>query len=276
MDSHSAQERQLYRIALELEYDGSPYCGWQRQMSPELPSIQGQLEQALSSIAGNQIIVSCAGRTDKGVHASGQVVHFDTPVDRGVKAWVKGTNSLLPAQIRVTWARKVPLEFHARFSATSRRYFYLIYESRIRSAHFDCLATQVPFELDVEAMHQAAQHLLGEHDFSAFRASGCQSSTPWRSIHWMNVVRWNRFIVVDVQANAFLQHMVRTMVGMLLEVGRGVESTDWAKELLQSRDRTAGAKTAPPNGLYFVRANYSAEYNLPESSLGPIFLQHYP
>ncbi|MBT8147563.1 MAG: tRNA pseudouridine(38-40) synthase TruA [Gammaproteobacteria bacterium] len=276
MDSQSTQERQLYRVALGLEYDGSPYCGWQRQLAPELPSIQHQLEQALSRIVSEPTKVFCAGRTDKGVHASGQVVHFETPVDRGKKAWVTGTNSLLPASIRVRWAHDVPPEFHARFSATYRRYLYLINESRIRSAHIDHLVTHVPFQLDVQGMHEAGQFLLGEHDFSSFRAAGCQSNTPWRCINWLNIRRRNRFIVVDIKANAFLQHMVRNIVGALLEVGRGTESAGWVKELLESRDRTAGAVTAPANGLYFVRAGFPAEYDLPESTLGPIFLQPYP
>lgn len=276
MDSHSSQERPLHRIALELEYEGSNFCGWQRQASPELPSIQGQLEQALSRIADEPVGVHCAGRTDRGVHASGQVVHFDSPVDRGTRAWVVGTNSLLPDTIRVRWSHNVPSEFHARFSATSRRYLYLLYESRIRSSHADRLASQVPCQLDVQAMHEAAGHLLGEHDFSAFRAAGCQSNTPWRFIEWLKVRRRNSFIVIDVQANAFLQHMVRNIVGMLLEVGRGGRPPGWARELLQGRDRTAGAVTAPANGLYLVKVNYPAELQLPDSALGPIFLQPYP
>ena len=265
-----------HRIALELEYDGSSFSGWQRQLAPELPTVQDQLELALSSIANEQISVVCAGRTDKGVHATGQVVHFETTAERAVKAWVVGANSLLPTSIRVKWAVAVPTEFHARFSATSRRYLYLIYQSRIRSSHLDCLATQFPGELDVEAMDKAGKHLLGEHDFSAFRAAGCQSNTPWRCVHWLNVLRKNSFVVVDVQANAFLQHMVRNIVGMLLQVGRGDAPVGWSKELLEGRDRTAGPVTAPSNGLYFVRANYPAKYGFPDSELGPLFLQPYP
>jgi tRNA pseudouridine38-40 synthase len=276
MASQPPQEQHPYRIALELEYDGSSYCGWQRQLSPELPSVQLQLEQALSSVADQPVTVFCAGRTDKGVHASGQVIHFEASLDRGAKAWVVGTNSLLPSSIKIRWAHNVPAEFHARFSATSRRYLYVIYESRIPSAHMDRLVTHVPFELDVAAMHRAGQNLLGEHDFSAYRAAGCQASTPWRSIQWLNVVRKNRFIIVDVQANAFLQHMVRNIVGMLLEVGRGLRHSDWGRELLSSCDRTAGAVTAPARGLYFAKANYPADYGLPSGPLGPIFLQPYP
>jgi len=273
MDDQSSEKQKAHRIALELEYDGSSYCGWQRQLSPELPSVQVHVERCLSSIADEPVTVFCAGRTDKGVHASGQVIHFETNKDRGDKAWVVGVNSLLPASIRVRWAHEVRADFHARFSAISRRYLYLLHESRIQSAHMHQLVTQVPFELDVEAMQRAGQNLLGEHDFSAFRAAGCQASTPWRSVHWLNVVRINRFVVVDVQANAFLQHMVRNIVGMLLEVGRGMQLPDWGRELLISRDRTAGAITAPAQGLYFVKADYPTEFGLPESDLGPIFLQ---
>ena len=276
MNSQPAQDRPVHRIALELEYDGSSFCGWQRQAAPELPTVQDRLEQALSSIVGERIAVFCSGRTDKGVHASGQVVHFDTPIDRGAKAWVVGSNSLLPSAIRVKWAHNVPGDFHARFSAKSRRYLYLLYESRIDSAHFDRYATRVSATLDVRAMHEAGQYLLGENDFSAFRAAGCQSRSPWRAIHWLNVERRNRLVVVDIQANAFLQHMVRNIVGMLLEVGQGAQPPAWAGELLVGRDRTAGAATASARGLFFVRADYPEEFGLPQSPLGPLFLQPYP
>jgi tRNA pseudouridine38-40 synthase len=276
MENQPAPEPALQRVALELEYDGSPFWGWQRQSSPELPTIQARLEEALSSIAASPVSVFCAGRTDRGVHATGQVVHFETPVDRGEKAWVVGSNSLLPPSIRVRWARNVPADFHARFSALARRYLYLIYESRIASAHLTQLASRVPCELDVEAMHRAGQQLLGEHDFSAFRATGCESRTPWRTVQWLNVLRRHGFIVVDIQANAFLQHMVRNIVGMLLEVGRGLQAPGWAAELLAGQDRTAGAMTAPPRGLYLARVSYPADLQFPTGPPGPHFLQPYP
>lgn len=245
-------------------------------VSPRLPTVQGALEEALSRVADSPITVFCAGRTDRGVHATGQVVHFDTPIDRGRKAWTLGTNSSLPLSVRVRWARLVPGDFHARFSAIARRYLYLLYEADVLSSHLFGKATRVAVPLDVDAMHSAAQLLVGEHDFSAFRAAGCQSRTPDRCLHWLRVVRWNRFVVVDVQANAFLQHMVRNIVGMLLEVGKGTQAPGWAGELLRSRDRTAGAMTASPAGLYLVRACYPEPFALPESELGPIFLQPYP
>lgn len=276
MDGQPEQERELHRVALELEYDGSSFCGWQRQLSPELPTVQATLEKALSKIADSPITVFCAGRTDRGVHATGQVVHFDTPVDRGRRAWEKGVNSMLPETVRVRWAQPVPPSFHARFSATARRYLYLIYEADFQSTHLAGKATRITFTPDIEAMQQAGQYLLGEHDFSAFRAAGCQSRTPQRCISWLNVGRRNRFIVVDIQANAFLQHMVRNIVGMLLEVGRGARPALWSLELLRGRDRRLAAKTAPADGLYLVRADYPVAFSLPDSSLGPVFLQPYP
>ncbi len=276
MDGQSARERQFHRIALELEYDGSSFCGWQRQLSPRLPTVQATLEEALSRIADSEVRVHCAGRTDRGVHATGQVVHFDTPVDRGSKAWVRGTNSLLPAAVRVRWAGAVAADFHARFSATARRYLYLLYEADILSSHLHGRATRVRETLDAAAMYRAGQYLVGEHDFSAFRAAGCQSRTACRCISSLKVVRKNRFIVVDVQANAFLQHMVRNIVGMLLEVGKGMQAEAWADELLRSRDRSSGAVTAEPDGLYLVRVCYPGLFQLPESGIGPVFLQPYP
>lgn len=276
MDGQTADARPLYRFALEVEYDGSSYSGWQRQFSPQLPTVQGYLEEALSRVADAPITVFCAGRTDRGVHATGQVVHFESPVERSSKAWVLGTNSGLPVSIRVRWAQPVSVDFHARFSALARRYLYLIYEEDLLSTHLFGRATRVADSLNIEAMQQAGRLLEGEHDFSAFRAAGCQSNSPWRCVHWLRVLHHHRFIVVDIQANAFLQHMVRNIVGMLLEVGKGAREPDWAGELLSGRDRTAGAMTAPAHGLYLVRASYPGQFNLPESSLGPLFLQPYP
>ncbi len=276
MDRPSQATQQRHRIALQLEYDGSEFCGWQRQSSPRLATVQAALEKALGKIADSPIRVFCAGRTDRGVHATGQIVHFETPVDRGEKAWVMGTNSLLPAAVRVRWARPVTDGFHARFSAVSRRYLYLIYEADIATVHLDGRATRVGGTLDIDAMNRAGQHLQGEQDFSAFRAAGCQSSTPWRCLEWLKVTRHGPFVVVDVQANAFLQHMVRNIVGMLFEVGHGKRSPDWAAELLRGRDRTAGPVTAPPQGLYLVKVCYPQRFGLPETSLGPLFLQPYP
>lgn len=263
------------RIALEVEYDGSHFAGWQKQANPQLPTVQGRLELALSKIADSPISLVCAGRTDRGVHATGQVVHFDCGIDRGVKAWVAGTNSLLSADIRVKCAQTMQADFHARFSATARRYCYLIYDAKVAPALLSSQITHVPYALNIEAMEQAAMCLIGERDFSSFRAAGCQSNTPNRCVHWLKVFRKNRYIVVDIQANAFLQHMVRNIVGMLLDVGKGDQNPDWAGELLEARDRTAGGVTAPANGLYLIRVTYPQEHQLPETEMGPSFLQPY-
>jgi len=265
----------VLRFALEIEYDGHGFCGWQKQLSPPLPTVQSCLESAISRVADRDVSVICAGRTDRGVHATGQVIHFESDIDRGEKAWTIGVNSLLPASIRVRQSRVVNASFHARFSALSRRYLYVIYESDIAPALMAHQLTHVRSELDVDAMHLAGQYLLGENDYSAFRAAGCQSKTPYRCVHWLNVKRKGRFIVVDIQADAFLQHMVRNIVGVLLEIGKKLQKPQWARELMQSRDRTLGAITASPCGLYLAEVKYPSEYNLKVSELAPCFLQPY-
>jgi tRNA pseudouridine38-40 synthase len=265
----------LIRIALGVEYDGSQFAGWQKQANPELPTVQFELEAALSKIADHPVTIVCAGRTDRGVHATGQVVHFDVKIDRGVKAWVKGSNSLLPASIAVKWAHAAGEDFHARFSATARRYLYVLYESTIVPALLNNQLSHTPVALDVELMAQAGQYLLGENDFSSFRAAGCQSKSPNRCIHWLKVARVNRFVVIDIKANAFLQHMVRNIAGMLLEVGGEGKPPQWAQELLLLRDRTAGGVTASPNGLYLIEVDYPDQFSLPESESIPSFLQPY-
>ncbi|MBL4820491.1 MAG: tRNA pseudouridine(38-40) synthase TruA [Gammaproteobacteria bacterium] len=276
MQDNNPEEKHTYRIALGVEYDGSHFSGWQKQAAPELPTVQRALEKALSRIADRPVALTCAGRTDKGVHATAQVVHFDCDIDRGSRAWETGTNSLLPPSVRVIWSKVVAEDFHARFKATARRYLYLLYDAPVAPALLADQLTYVNRQLDIERMHEAARHLIGEHDFSAYRAAGCQSRTPDRCIHLINVQRKNRYIVVDIQANAFLQHMVRNIVGMLLEVGRGERGPNWAGELLQSRDRTAGGVTAPAAGLYLVQVTYPEEYGLPQVELGPSFLRPYP
>jgi len=264
------------RLALAIEYDGSPYCGWQKQAAPELPTIQSVLEKSLSKIADHEIAVVCAGRTDRGVHASCQIVHFDCNNQRETKAWVAGTNSLLPPTIRVFWAKPVPNDFHARFSALSRRYIYVISNQAIGSAILANKVTHIPARLDVPAMYQAAQCLLGENDFSSFRAGGCQSRSPYRNVHFLEIKQHGAYILLDIQANAFLQHMVRNIAGMLLEVGRGEKKPQWAGELLATKDRCAGGATASPHGLYLACVSYPAEFDLPDCSVGPEFLQPYP
>lgn len=260
------------RIALGVEYNGAAFYGWQRQLSPELPTVQGFLEQALARVANHTVDIKCAGRTDAGVHASGQVVHFDAEIDRGEKAWVMGTNTHLPPEIRVQWARTVDDSFHARHSALSRRYRYVIYDNPVKPTVLVGQLTHVRRPLNIEAMHDAAQHLVGEHDFSAFRAAGCQANSPNREIRFIRLYRQNRFIVLEVEANAFLQHMVRNITGTLLEVGSGKQPGEWVRDVLETRDRKQGGDTARPDGLFLVNVEYPESCGLPVNEIGPCFL----
>lgn len=265
----------LERIALGIEYDGSVFCGWQKQASPAQNTIQENLEYALSQVADQRISVVCAGRTDSGVHATCQVIHFDTTIDRGEKAWTRGVNSLLPKEMRVTWAKNVDSEFHARFTAQARRYCYVIQSSRIEPAIFSGKVTHVRRELDVSAMHRSAQALLGEQDFSAFRAAGCQSNNPHRNVSSVAVTACNGLIVLDICANAFLQHMVRNIIGSLLDVGAGIESERWIAELLLCRDRSKAGATAPPDGLYLVAVEYPDACQIDSGPRFPLIISAY-
>lgn len=258
------------KIALGVEYDGAAFFGWQRQK--EVVSVQERIETALSGIASQEIEVQCAGRTDAGVHATNQVVHFTTNVERPLKAWTMGTNANLPDNIAIRWAKEVPEEFHARFSATARRYRYIILNQTLRAGILPHGVTHFHRPLNADLMHEAAQSLLGEQDFSAFRASLCQSKTPFRNVHHANVVRRGEFVILDIKANAFLHHMVRNIVGSLCEIGAGEQPTNWIATLLQSKDRKLAAATAKPNGLYLVSVDYPDEFALPESNPGPLFL----
>ncbi|MEE2001629.1 tRNA pseudouridine(38-40) synthase TruA [Alkalimonas sp. MEB108] len=258
------------RIALGIEYDGSAFYGWQRQQ--EVASVQQHLEQALSRVADEAILTQCAGRTDAGVHATGQVVHFDSRAERSDKGWIMGTNSHLPAGISVRWAKQVPDDFHARFSATARRYRYIILNQPYRPAILQAGLSHYHQPLDAQRMHQAGQCLLGEHDFSAFRAIQCQSKSPNRFIHHLNVQRVGPYVVIDIKANAFVHHMVRNITGSLLEVGMGRQPVDWLAELLAAKDRTKAAATAKAGGLYLVAVDYPAAYQLPVTEPGPLFL----
>ncbi|MCO3453208.1 tRNA pseudouridine(38-40) synthase TruA [Pseudomonas aeruginosa] len=254
------------RIALGIEYKGSRYRGWQRQEAG-VPSVQEALECALSKVAAEPVGVICAGRTDAAVHASGQVVHFDTAVERPLKAWVMGTNANLPADISVTWARVMPAHFHARFSAMARRYRYAIYNDPIRPAH---LAEEVTWNhrpLDIGRMREAAQVLVGTHDFTSFRAVQCQAKSPVKTMHHVRLLEHGRLIVLDIRGNAFLHHMVRNIAGVLMTIGAGERPIEWAKEVLEARDRRAGGVTAHPYGLYLVRVEYPGEFELPERYL---------
>jgi len=251
------------RIALGLEYDGTAYNGWQRQRTGE--GVQTCVEAALSKVANEKIEVICAGRTDTGVHASGQVVHFDTSSERGSRGWLLGANSNLPDDVSVIWAQSVDDSFHARFSATSRTYHYLILNRLERSPLYRHRAWWVYDPLDAERMHAAAQALMGRHDFSAYRAAGCQASTPNREITSIAITRSEDWIWLEVSANAFLQHMVRNIAGTLVAVGRGDESDDWAGVVLAGGDRKKGGAAAPPHGLTLVEVGYPAEFDLPSN-----------
>lgn len=261
------------RLALALQYDGRDFKGWQQQRSPSMPSVQDALERALSSVANQSVTVQCAGRTDSGVHASHQVVHFDSPVERAETAWTLGVNSLLPAAVAVKWVAAVDGQFNARFSATARRYRYIILNSEYRPAHLSGGVTWIAPALNAEAMHAAAQALLGERNFSAFRAAGCQSRTAMRNVHHARVSRVGELLVLDIQANAFLHHMVRNIAGSLLEVGLGTQEPDWLAKLLVSEDRTQAAATAPAAGLYLVDVHYPDSFSLPREQPGPFFVR---
>lgn len=257
------------RLALGVEYDGSGFCGWQRLSKHGEPEREGEqtlqaaLENAISFVAGHPIETICAGRTDAGVHAVCQVVHFDSAAVREPRSWMLGITSRLPPQIAVRWCRPVPGDFHARFSARARRYRYRILNRPVRAALGRQYLSWERRPLDADAMHRAAQTLLGENDFSAFRTVHCQSPHAWRELQEIRVTRDGDVVEVEVQANAFLHHMVRNIVGSLLMVGSGEQPEAWIAELLAGRDRTVAGPTAPPTGLHFLAPRYPAEWNLP-------------
>lgn len=252
------------RVALGLEYDGTSYVGWQSQTTGI--GVQSIVEKAIGVVAAEPIKTICAGRTDTGVHAAGQVVHFDTSAVRSERGWVLGVNSNLPDDISVTWAVDVSADFHARFSATDRSYTYKILNQPVRSALMHRKAWWVHGELDANAMQTAADSLLGRHDFSAFRAAGCQANTPVREISILRVTRRAQWISIHVQANAFLQHMVRNITGVLVAIGKGEQPTDWATAILKTRDRTQGGVAAPPHGLTLVAVTYPEHFGIPVNS----------
>ncbi len=253
----------MKRIVLGVEYDGTNFSGWQFQ--PALRTIQDELEKAISKIAGDKIRITCAGRTDAGVHAIGQVIHFDTNADRPESAWILGVKTNLPDDITIAWVKEVSPEFSARFSAVERHYCYLINTSQVNSSINRHRMLWYPKLLDVSAMQEAAQYLLGKHDFSSFRAAGCQSNSPVRSINEILISRQQSVIRIDVKANAFLHHMIRNIVGTLLSIGHLKKSPTWMKEVLAAKDRKAADTTAASNGLYFMHVRYPEEFNLPPS-----------
>lgn len=257
------------KVALGVEYNGAHFHGWQKQQN--LTTIQSALETTLSKVANEQIHVFCAGRTDAGVHATNQVVHFETRSERNLNAWICGTNSYLPNSVSVRWAKIVDESFHARFSALSRRYQYFIYNSKVRSGLFSQHTTWIFHDLDEEKMNLAAQCLIGEHDFTAFRSADCQARTPNRHVFNVKITRQQELVVIDIIANSFLHHMVRNIVGVLIDIGINKKEIKWCQEILQTKNRTLASKTASPQGLYLTGVRYADSYALPYDFRSPSF-----
>jgi tRNA pseudouridine38-40 synthase len=251
------------RIALGVEYDGSAFCGWQFQ--DHSPSVQGAVEQALSKVANTPLRVICAGRTDTGVHATEQVIHFDTTVERPMRAWIFGANANLPKEVAILWATPISDEFHARFSAMRRSYRYVICNRPVRPTFLAWRTTWEYRPLDVERMAAAGRLLLGEHDFTSYRAQGCQAKSPVRTVHRLEVTRSNELIFIDIEANAFLHHMVRNIAGVLMAIGAGERPVEWARQVLEQCDRSLGGVTAMPSGLYLTNVQYPPQFELPQA-----------
>jgi tRNA pseudouridine38-40 synthase len=252
------------RIAVGVEYDGRRFHGWEHQSNAR--NVQSVLEAALSVVADAPVRTVCAGRTDAGVHGLGQVAHFDTSAQRSERSWVFGSNANLPDDVVVLWARPVPDDFHARFSARRRSYRYAVLNRPVRPASLRGRVTWECRPLDAERMERAARSLEGEHDFSGYRAAGCQARSPVRTVHRLKVSRDGEFVLLEVDANAFLQRMVRNMAGVLMEIGRGRKEVAWAGEVLAGRDRSRGGVTAPPDGLYLTAVVYPERFDLPRLS----------
>ncbi len=260
----------MHRIALGIEYKGADFHGFQVQPSG-VKTVQQALEKALSKVADEEITLVCAGRTDAGVHATNQVIHFDTLAVRPEKAWLRGTRPHLPDAVSIRWAKEVTPQFHARFSALNRTYRYLLSDAKTPSGLLHDQVTWSPRPLDVSLMRKAAGYLVGQHDFTSFRATQCQAKSPVRKIEYLHLVRRGELIVLEVQANAFLHHMVRNIVGVLLAVGSGDKPPEWVGQVLAARDRSAGGATAKPFGLYLVGVDYPQLFSLPACLPGPLY-----
>lgn len=256
------------KYALGVEYRGSAYCGWQRQ--PHCDSVQQHLEQAIGFVADHPVELVCAGRTDTGVHAVEQVAHFSSASERSERAWLMGANCRLPRDIRIKWVTPVAEQFHARFEARARSYRYLIYNEAVASALFHDLCAWEFRPLDHERMHQCAQMLLGEHDFSSFRAVGCQAKSAQRNVQQISVTRAGSLVVLDIEANAFLYHMVRNIAGCLMAVGKGDLDYEGFARIFAATDRNQAPPTAAAAGLYFVSARYDERYKLPIGAKKPV------
>lgn len=257
----------MLRLAVGVEYDGTAYAGWQTQHHAR--SVQEVAEAAFSRIAAEPVSLVCAGRTDAGVHARGQVAHFDTNAGRRLRAWLLGANTELPPDVSIAWVRPVPMHFHARYSAEARTYRYVILNRGTRSAFASSRAACIFKPLDHERMAEAALPLLGSHDFSAFRSAECQANSPVRRLERLEVARSGDWVVIEATANAYLHHMMRNIAGLLIAIGRGDEPVSWSREVLAGRDRKRNAATAPAAGLYFWGVRYPAVFGLPEASGEP-------
>lgn len=248
------------KYAAIVEYDGYSFSGWQRQS--HVPSVQAEVERAISTVANHEVLIFCAGRTDAGVHALGQVIHFDSDAKRSLRSWQLGVNANLPATISIKKVVSVDDDFHARFSARQRSYRFVINNEPVRSA---LLANRAVWEfspLDEKLMAKAACYLVGMHDFTSYRAVACQANSPIREITRLQVIREGQLVIIDVSANAFLQHMVRNIAGVLISVGKKEHPPEWAREVLQHKDRACAAATAPPGGLYFMSVQYDSQYGI--------------
>lgn len=261
-------EERLQRWALGVEYDGRAFVGWQRQKDG--PSVQEVLEEALGFVAGHEVGLYCAGRTDAGVHATGQVTHFDTSASRDERSWLLGANSRLPESVSLLWAQQVTKDFHARYSARARRYRYVIANQPLRPAIQAGGLAWWRYPLNASRMHEAAQVFIGTHDFSSLRAAACQARSAVKTVHAISVRREGHYVMVDVHANAFLHHMVRNIAGVLIAIGQGKHEVGWAGEVLEARDRRASGITAPAGGLYLVGVDYAPEFRIPMPCRRPV------
>ncbi|QJC32353.1 tRNA pseudouridine(38-40) synthase TruA [Enterobacteriaceae endosymbiont of Donacia dentata] len=257
------KSQKKYKFALGVEYNGKNYYGWQKQKTYYRKTIQECVENAISKIANHNVKIICAGRTDIGVHSLGQVIHFETNSFRKKKSWILGINSLLPKDIVINWLISVKKEFHARFSALSRRYFYIIYNNSYRSAILNGLVTSYKYNLNIMKMKNAIKYLLGEHDFTSFKSSNKQNISSFRKIINCNIQKYGNYILIDIKANAFLYHMVRNIVGNLLEIGLGKKEENWISELIKTKDITKAAATVKPDGLFLVEVEYPKHFCIP-------------
>ncbi len=257
------------RIACGIEYNGARYSGWQRQ--PGTVTVQGAVEKALSRVANHPVNVVCAGRTDSGVHATAQIIHFDSEAERADHAWQLGANTHLQGDVRLLWSQKIAEGFHARFSARERQYRYIILNRQVASAIGFERVSWVRKPLDAASMQEGAQFLLGQHDFTSFRAVACQAKSAVREVQHIQVTRQDDFIYLDIRANAFLHHMVRNIAGVLMVVGQGEQKPGWVQQVLDLRDRTEAAVTAPAQGLYLVGVAYPPAFSINSQGYLPVF-----